>query len=470
MNADSRPWWGSILGFRSGKKWKAFIAILAYLAVALMVTGAFTSSIISGIAFLLAVALVTSLFSPLRGKLPGFRSGHRIRSTGSWLGYGLLTLVLLLVAVPKTSTTSSSPPQATTVSSNSYTATSTLAVSASPTPQVLPTSVPSPTPTLAATSTPTPRPTATPIPTPTSTPTPTPIPRVGSIFRGGSIDVKVVDAVRQPGLQWTPYGNYSRAQGELIIVYLEVTNNTSQPKALCSCNMFMEPEFVLMDTGGRTFLDYNDEFEITQWRSYNRMRNPDSAILPGSTIKTGLVFDVPVGAKDLLVKLKPLKAEVLLFPSQNQAAPPPKAEPPASNAAPTTAPPKAQTLLEEKRAAILEAVDRANQIITEAEATGDTSELATVLVGDSLATNKRDVEIHNVEKTSRRCNLDTYSVLSVRLVDASAAMVETRESYTCTARDEAKGKDIWTKQYPESTHVYTLVLRNGQWFLSQEKQ
>jgi hypothetical protein len=154
------------------------------------------------------------------------------------------------------------------------------------------------------------------VPPATRTPLPRPTPEysVGSTISRGSFDVKVVDAVRASRLVWSSFGNAGAPQGEFIVVYLDVTNKASSPKALCSFSWFDDEPFVL-SSGGRTFIDYNDNFTTEMWRDHVRVYDPDSVVSPGGTIRTALVFDVPPGTTDLWLYMEPLRARVSLFRS-----------------------------------------------------------------------------------------------------------------------------------------------------------
>lgn len=470
---ESYPWWHNIPGLppktdTAAGRWGVVFSIVVYGTTLIALWGMFTRSPASGILFLLGIALAFWLVSPIRRRLPWLASGKWYKVGPAWLGYGVLAFFLLLLATPDYAHPSS-PAQVYVYSTPTPTPTWD---PSKPTPTPTPTPPPTFTPTPKPTATPTAEPTATPTLTPT--PTPTPLPQVGAILHGkgatAGLDVKVTDASRKKSLVWSAFGNTTTPQGEFIVVYLEMTNNNKSPTALCRCNMFEAPEFTLSDQSGRSFLDYNDNFTISEWRSRNGMYNPKNSILPGNTIKTALVFDAPTGTKDMLLSLKPLLQTVLLFPAETRGTSSQgQAEAVSQPLPPTVLPTSPPTLSEDRKTAILAGLQEANQVISEADASWDTSKLRSVLVGDALAATKRDVEARKAKMASYDCNSDTFSVSSVRLVNASTAIVETREAYTCIVSDKRLGNSR-TETTPESRHVYTLVLTGSKWLVSQEQQ
>jgi hypothetical protein len=88
-------------GFRSGSRWKAAVALLAYAVIALITWEGIAAGSRSGTLWgilLLAVAIVAANGWGLRRRIPGIRSSSRLRAALAWVGYLLIGVIIIGVA------------------------------------------------------------------------------------------------------------------------------------------------------------------------------------------------------------------------------------------------------------------------------------------------------------------------------------------------------------------------------------
>ncbi len=149
------PWWRSLPGFRTGKRWKQVVAVFGYLVIAIWIVQIESNPALSlfGLLSLAAVWLATNAFG-IRTKLPAFGSPNRLVAGGAWSGLVIAMLVTASAASPPPGTsnagvgagpTSPSPIAAAVANSSSPTASSGVASApSSPTQSPIPTPKQSP--------------------------------------------------------------------------------------------------------------------------------------------------------------------------------------------------------------------------------------------------------------------------------------------------------------------------------------
>lgn len=162
-------------GFRSGRKWRQWVAIIGYACIALSIIGGITGGnpgfTALGLEALLLVLMASNAWG-LRSRIPILSSSNRLVAFGGWVGALLIMFVLLVAVSPL-----ASQPATDTLASGSSGATSPVtggqetSVPAAAAPKA--TQVPATATAVPATRTPVP--TSTPVPTATPRPSPTPV-------------------------------------------------------------------------------------------------------------------------------------------------------------------------------------------------------------------------------------------------------------------------------------------------------